>query len=145
MLSECADRVAGQLPGDKECAFNGVTKSGSLEEGAGKRYSEYVVSHVLFYDRTHGVCFTIVSPIRQLHQITSSWPKLVFAKTRTSVSVSMSTGMAQSVELHVDSHVLVALGQDDGGVGTGGRGVAGGNGEGRGARGAVDKEMRGGG
>ena len=39
-LSEGADRVAGQLPGDKECPFSGVTKSGSLEEGAGKRCSE---------------------------------------------------------------------------------------------------------
>ena len=66
-----------------------------------------------------------VSPIRQLHQITSSWPKLVFAKTRTSMLVSMSTGMAQSAELHVDGHVLVALGQGDDEVegGGGGSGV----------------------
>ena len=28
------------LRGDKECPFGGVTKSGSLEEGAGKRCSE---------------------------------------------------------------------------------------------------------
>ena len=35
-LSEGADRVGGQLRGDKECPFSGVTKSGSLEEGAGK-------------------------------------------------------------------------------------------------------------
>ena len=28
--------------GDKECPFSGVTKSGSLEEGARKRCSEYV-------------------------------------------------------------------------------------------------------
>ena len=39
-LSEGADRVAGQLRGDKECPFSGVTTSGSLEEGAGKRCSE---------------------------------------------------------------------------------------------------------
>ena len=40
-LSEGADRVAGQLRGDKECPFCGVTKSGRvLEEGAGKRCSE---------------------------------------------------------------------------------------------------------
>ena len=40
-LSEGADRVGGQLRGDKECPFSGVTKSGqSLEEGAGKRYLE---------------------------------------------------------------------------------------------------------
>ena len=51
-LSEGADRVGGQLHGDKECPFSGVTKSGSvcrkvpeidarsLEEGAGKRCSE---------------------------------------------------------------------------------------------------------
>ena len=37
---EGADRVGGQLLGDKECAFSGVTKSGSLEEAAGKRCSE---------------------------------------------------------------------------------------------------------
>ena len=37
-LSEGADRVAGQLRGDKECSFSGVTKIWqSLEEGAGKR------------------------------------------------------------------------------------------------------------
>ena len=35
-LSGGADRVCGQLRGDKECPFSGVTKSGSLEEGAGK-------------------------------------------------------------------------------------------------------------
>ena len=29
-LSEGADRVAGQLRGDKECAFSGVTKSGRV-------------------------------------------------------------------------------------------------------------------
>ena len=29
-LSEGADRVAGQLRGDKECPFNGVTKSGRV-------------------------------------------------------------------------------------------------------------------
>ena len=39
-LSDGADRVGGQLRGDKECPFSGVTKSGSLEEGAGKRCSE---------------------------------------------------------------------------------------------------------
>ena len=40
-LSEGADRVAGQLRGDKEYPFSGVTKSGRvLEEGAGKRCSE---------------------------------------------------------------------------------------------------------
>ena len=33
-------RVGGQLRGDKECPFSGVTKSGSLEEGAGKWCSE---------------------------------------------------------------------------------------------------------
>ena len=30
----------GQLRGDKECPFSGVTGSGSLEGGAGKRCSE---------------------------------------------------------------------------------------------------------
>ena len=39
-LSEGANRIAGQLRGDKEWPFSGVTKSGSLEEGAGKRCSE---------------------------------------------------------------------------------------------------------
>ena len=49
-LSEGADRVGGQLRGDKECHFSGVTKSGRvwrkvpesdvLEEGARKRCSE---------------------------------------------------------------------------------------------------------
>ena len=36
-LLEAADRVGGQLHGDNECPLSGVTKSGSLEEGAGKR------------------------------------------------------------------------------------------------------------
>ena len=40
-LLEVADRVAGQLRGDKEYPFSGVTKSGaSLEESAEKRCSE---------------------------------------------------------------------------------------------------------
>ena len=30
VLSESADRVAGQLRGDKECPFSGVTKSGRV-------------------------------------------------------------------------------------------------------------------
>ena len=30
MLSEGADRVGGQLRGDKECPFSGVTKSGRV-------------------------------------------------------------------------------------------------------------------
>ena len=34
-----ADRVGGQLRGDKECPFSGVTKFWT-EEGAGKRCSE---------------------------------------------------------------------------------------------------------
>ena len=29
-LSECADRIGGQLRGDKECPFSGVTKSGRI-------------------------------------------------------------------------------------------------------------------
>ena len=40
-LSEGADCVGGQLRGDKEYPFSGVTKSGRLlEESAGKRCSE---------------------------------------------------------------------------------------------------------
>ena len=48
-LSEGADRVAGQLRGDKECPFSGVIKSGRVwrrvpesdaRSGAGKRCSE---------------------------------------------------------------------------------------------------------
>ena len=39
-ISEGAEHVGGQLRGDKEC---GVTKSGSLEEDAGKRCSECAV------------------------------------------------------------------------------------------------------
>ena len=35
--AEGADRVAGQLRGDKECPFSGVTKQDlGLDEGAGK-------------------------------------------------------------------------------------------------------------
>ena len=44
-LSESADRVDGQLRGDKECPFSGVTKSGSLEEGAGKPCRECARKH----------------------------------------------------------------------------------------------------
>ena len=41
-LSEGADRVGGQLRGDKEFPFSGVTKSGRVWRnlGAGKRCSE---------------------------------------------------------------------------------------------------------
>ena len=39
-LLEGTDHVGGQLRGDKERPFSGVTKSGSLEEGAGKQCSE---------------------------------------------------------------------------------------------------------
>ena len=40
-LSEGADRVGGQLRGDKECPFSSETKSGRVsEEGSGKRCSE---------------------------------------------------------------------------------------------------------
>ena len=46
---EGADRVGGQLRGDKECPFSGVTKSGSLEEGAGKRCSECAFVAVYSY------------------------------------------------------------------------------------------------
>ena len=49
LLTEGADRVAGQLRGDKECPFSGVTKSGSLEEGAGKRCSECAFVAVYSY------------------------------------------------------------------------------------------------
>ena len=38
-LSEGADRVGGQLRGDKECPFSDVTSGRLLEEGAGKRCS----------------------------------------------------------------------------------------------------------
>ena len=39
-LSASANRVGGQVHEDKECHFSGLTSSGSLEEGAGKRCSE---------------------------------------------------------------------------------------------------------
>ena len=42
-VSEGADRVGGQLRGDKECSFSCVTKSGSLEEGAVKWCSECAI------------------------------------------------------------------------------------------------------
>ena len=54
-LSEGADCVGGQLRGDKECPFNGVTKSGSLEEGAGKRCSECDMDAVV-YGISDGYC-----------------------------------------------------------------------------------------
>ena len=39
-LSEDADSVGGQLHGDKECRFSGVTNSGRVwVKGAGKRCS----------------------------------------------------------------------------------------------------------
>ena len=47
-LLKGADRVGGQLRGDKECPFSGVTKPRSLEEGAGKRCSECGISHRSF-------------------------------------------------------------------------------------------------
>ena len=47
-LSEGADRVGGQLRGDKECPFSGVTKSGRVWRnlGAGKRCSECELNSV---------------------------------------------------------------------------------------------------
>ena len=59
-LSEGADRVGGQLRGDKECPFSGVTKSGSLEEGAGKRCSECVLLTVR--RRLSSLCRLMVVP-----------------------------------------------------------------------------------
>ena len=35
-LSEGTDSIDGQLCGNKECPSSGITKSSSLEEGAGK-------------------------------------------------------------------------------------------------------------
>ena len=53
-LSEDADRVGGQLRGDKQCPFSGVTKSGkSLEEGAGERCSGGII--VVIGPRDQGV------------------------------------------------------------------------------------------
>ena len=43
-LSEGTDHVSGQLCGDKKCHFSGITKCGSLEEGAGERCSECDIS-----------------------------------------------------------------------------------------------------
>ena len=48
-LSEGADHVGGQLHGDKECPFSGVTKSGSLEKGGGKRCSECALDRALAF------------------------------------------------------------------------------------------------
>ena len=45
-LSEGTVHTRGQLHGDKECPFSGVTNSGSLAEGAGKRCLECVLSHM---------------------------------------------------------------------------------------------------
>ena len=44
-LSEGADSVRGQLRGDKECFFNGVTNSGSFEKSVGKRCWECASVH----------------------------------------------------------------------------------------------------
>ena len=61
-LSECADRVAGQLRGDKECPFSGVTKSGRvwrkvLESGARSVRERYTQTdrhrHRHTYTQTH--------------------------------------------------------------------------------------------
>ena len=42
-LSEGADRVAGQLRGDKECPFSGVTKSGRVLRKAAESDARSVV------------------------------------------------------------------------------------------------------
>ena len=47
-LSEGTDCVGGQLCGDNECPFSGVTKSCSLEEGAGNQCLECVCMCVCF-------------------------------------------------------------------------------------------------
>ena len=63
-LSEGADRVGGQLRRDKDCPFSGVTKSGSLEEGAGKRCSEcglYV--HVTSFHRREKALWPLVTTV----------------------------------------------------------------------------------
>ena len=46
-LSEGADRVAGQLRRDKECPFNGVTKSGRVWRKVPEIGARSVVRHVL--------------------------------------------------------------------------------------------------
>ena len=47
-LSEGADRVAGQLRGDKECPFSGVTKSGRVWRKVPEGRAQSVISTQTF-------------------------------------------------------------------------------------------------
>ena len=47
-LSEGADRVAGQLRGDKECPFSGVTKSGRVWRKVPESDARNVISNRTF-------------------------------------------------------------------------------------------------
>ena len=48
-LSEGADRVAGQLRGDKECPFSGVTKSGRVWRKVPESGARSVLSHLCVF------------------------------------------------------------------------------------------------
>ena len=48
-LSEGADRIAGQLHGDKECPFSGITKSGRVWRKVTESSAQSVLGYVLFY------------------------------------------------------------------------------------------------
>ena len=121
-ISEGADRVGGQLRGDKECPFSGVTKSGrvwrkvpesdarspfsgvtksgSLEEGAGKRCSECIAFRHLppntarFSYATEGALFISaqLSPAGRPRLTRSARPSESF-KTGTNMTVSVTVSV----------------------------------------------------
>ena len=51
LLSEGADRVGGQLRGDKECPFSGVTKSGRVSRKAPESGARSVTESVFLLRR----------------------------------------------------------------------------------------------
>ena len=80
-FSEGADCVAGQLHGGKECPFSGVTKSGSLEEGAGKRCSECVRTPLFYqsaqcHKHTPSIAFGHLPPNSARFSYATEWGSL---------------------------------------------------------------------
>ena len=59
-LSEGADRVGGQLRGDKECPFSGVTKSGRVWRKVLESGVRSVGEPVRYYDFSRNICDVLI-------------------------------------------------------------------------------------
>ena len=108
-LLEGADHVGGQLRWDKECPFSGITKSGSLEEGAGKRclecgqYPETQVTHRYRFISLHCLiyCITWHQPEPNRKKNTSSLALLIVMKFKKKIKKATQQYFTQFLVLFV--------------------------------------------